>query len=895
VTADKQLPRSFDTPLPIDAVLDQLARTLAGNNAAVLVAPPGAGKTTRVPLALLDEPWAKNKKIIVLEPRRIAARASAERMAQTLGERVGETVGYRVRFGSKVSRATRIEVVTEGIFSRQILDDPELTGVAAVLFDEFHERSLDADLGLALARDAQTGLREDLRILVMSATLDGARVAKLLGDAAVIASEGRAFPVETRYLGRKSDAPLERQMADAIATAVRADPGSVLAFLPGAAEIRRTQNLLGERIHDPGIEIVPLFGALDAAVQDRAIAPAPKGRRKVVLATSIAETSLTIEGIRIVVDSGVARVPRYEPDIGLTRLETVRASRAAVDQRRGRAGRTEPGVCYRLWDEPQTASLAPYTQPEILSADLSSLVLDLAQWGVSDPAALAFLDSPPAPALKEARYLLRELGALDADGRITEEGNSLRALALPPRLARMIVDSHRLGAGEEAAEIAAVLSERGLGGDSVDLDARLDQFRRDRSPRALSARSLAQRWAAQVAESETAAGYTNAARTTSPSSPSPLAGEGRGGGSATAVRVRGTSFPGPSPQGEGERRQPRRNERENPQQDAEQLTTGVMLALAFPDRVARNRGNGGFVLANGRGAALDQAFALARAPYIAVAELTGTAAQGRILLAAPITQGEIEQHFADQIETTDEISFDRSAMALRARRKKTLHAITLSEAPLGLKPSAETARVLADGLIAAGLDKLPWTKPLKQWRDRVMFLRAAEGETLQHSWPDLSDDALAAQREAWLLPALHDKTSLKEFSSGDLSDALMTLLPWESRARLEREAPTHFEAPTGTMLAIDYEAEQGPTIAVRLQELFGLNTHPSIAKGNVPLVLELLSPAHRPVQVTRDLPGFWRGSYAAVRSDLRGRYPRHPWPDDPASAMPTRRVKPRGT
>src|SRR4051812_46878341 len=446
------LPRSFDTPLPIDAVLDDLARTLADHTAAVLVAPPGAGKTTRVPLALLEEAWVGGKKIIVLEPRRIAARASAERMAHTLGERAGETVGYRVRFGSKVSRATKIEVVTEGIFSRQILDDPELTGVAAVLFDEFHERSLDADLGLALARDVQTGLREDLLILVMSATLDGARVAKLLGDAPVIASEGRAFPVETRYLGRKADAPLERQMADAIAMALRADPGSVLAFLPGAAEIRRTQNFLGERIHDTGIEIVPLFGALDAAVQDRAIAPAPKGRRKVVLATSIAETSLTIEDVRIVVDSGVSRVPRYEPDIGLTRLETVRASRAAVDQRRGRAGRTEPGVCYRLWDEPQIAALAAYTQPEILSADLSTLLLDCAQWGVGDPGELTFLDPPPAPALKEARALLRELGALDDDGRITEEGHALRALALPPRLARMIVDSARFGYGGEAAE-----------------------------------------------------------------------------------------------------------------------------------------------------------------------------------------------------------------------------------------------------------------------------------------------------------------------------------------------------------------------------------------------------------------------------------------------------------
>ncbi|MGX1139042.1 ATP-dependent helicase HrpB [Bradyrhizobium ottawaense] len=681
------MPRSFDTPLPIDAVLDDLSRALEASNAAVLVAPPGAGKTTRVPLALLDAPWAKGKKIIVLEPRRIAARASADRMAKSLGERAGETVGYRVRFGSKISRTTRIEVVTEGIFTRQILDDPELSGVAAILFDEFHERSLDADMGLALARDAQTGLREDLRILVMSATLDGARVARLLGEAPVVESEGRAFPVETRYLGRKADAPIERQMADAIASALRADSGSVLAFLPGAAEIRRTQNFLSERVQDASIEIVPLFGALDAAVQDRAISPAPKGMRKVVLATSIAETSLTIEGVRIVVDSGLARVPRYEPDIGLTRLETVRAARAAVDQRRGRAGRTEPGVCYRLWDEPQTASLAPYTQPEILSADLSSLVLDLAQWGVSDPAALSFLDPPPAPAWKEAKSLLSELNALDGDGRITAEGKSLRALALPPRLARMIVDSHRAGEGEAAAEIAAIITERGLGGDSVDLEHRRDQFRRDRSPRAASARDLARRWASQVAASE----------------------------------------------------------RAGPQDD---LSTGLMLAYAFPDRVARNRGNGSFVLANGRGAAVEQTSSLARAPYIAIGEMTGTAASGRILLAAQITESEIERHFAEHIESADEISFDRGAMALRARRKRVLHAITLSEATLAVSPSEDTARIFADGLIAAGLDRLPWSKAAKQWRDRVMFLRKAEGD----SWPDLSDEGLIARRDDWLVP-----------------------------------------------------------------------------------------------------------------------------------------------
>jgi ATP-dependent helicase HrpB len=822
--------RVFDTPLPIDDVLGQLGGTLRRSSVAVLVAPPGAGKTTRVPLALLDEPWVAERKIIVLEPRRIAARASAERMAKTLGEKVGETVGYRVRFGSKVSRATRIEVVTEGIFTRQILDDPELKGVAAVLFDEFHERSLDADLGLALARDAQTGLREDLRILVMSATLDGARVAKLLGEAPVVQSEGKAFPVDTRYVGRRVDAPIERQMADTIASALRAEQGSVLAFLPGAAEIRRTETMLRERVGDPSVEIVGLFGALDASTQDRAIAPARSGMRKVVLATSIAETSLTIEGVRIVVDCGLSRVPRYEPDIGLTRLETVRASRAAVDQRRGRAGRIEPGICYRLWDEQQTNSLEAFTQPEILASDLSSLVLDLAQWGVGDPSQLAFLDPPPAAAWNEAKALLRELEALDADDRITAEGRSLRALPLPPRLARMIVDAGREGHAREAAHIAAVLSERGLGGDNVDLDARLDQFSRDRSQRATAARQQAEGWVRQL----------------------------RSG---------------------------------SPPAEARELSTGVLLSLAFPDRVARNRGNGSFVLANGRGASVEQTSALARAPFLAVGELTGAAANSRILLAAPLSLAEIEQRFSAEIEAEDEIFFDAASLTLRGRRKRKLHAVTLGEQTMQLSPNADTARIFADGLAQAGLARLPWSRALQQWRDRVMFLRKAEGEV----WPDLSDTALAAQRASWLEPILHDKTSLGQVSASDLSDAVMALLPWELRARLEREAPTHFEAPTGSQVAIDYEAEQGPTIAIRVQELFGLNAHPTIAQGKVPLVVELLSPAHRPVQVTRDLPGFWRGSYASVRSDLRGRYPRHPWPDDPANATPTRRAKPRGT
>jgi ATP-dependent RNA helicase HrpB len=825
-------------PLPIDPALPELTRALRAGNAAVLVAPPGAGKTTRVPLVLAAEPWVQGKKLLVLEPRRLAVRAAAARMAATLREAVGASVGYRVRFGSKISASTRIEVVTEGVFTRLVLDDPSLAGVAAVLFDEFHERSLDGDLGLALARDVQQGLRAELKLLVMSATLDGARVAKLLGDAPVIESAGRAFPVETRYLGRDMRALLEPQVADAVARAVRAEAGSLLVFLPGAAEIRRTDALVRERVRDPAIDIVPLHGALDADVQDRAIAPPPPGKRKVVLATSIAETSLTIEGVRVVIDCGLARVPRYEPDVGLTRLETVRVSRAAADQRRGRAGRTEPGVCYRLWDEPQTAALEPANRPEILAADLSGLVLDLAHWGVADPAQLAFLDPPPAPALAQAKALLGELHAIDRAGRITEEGRRLRELPLPPRLARMVVDAAAAGDAERAAEIAVVLTERALGGNDVDLGHRLDALRRDRSKRANDARAMARRWA-EIAKANS----------------SPLA------------------------------REPR-----EPVRAGEDLSVGALLALAYPDRVAKNRGAGGaFLLANGRGANVDAASALARAPFLAVAEITGTAAQGRIVLAAPLTLAEIEAQFADRIESGDEIAFDAASASLRARRLRRLGAIALAEQPLTVAPDEASARMLAQGAARLGIERLPWTKPLRQWRDRVMFLRRAEGE----DWPDLSDAALAATAVDWLTPALAGKTALGEFAGDDFAQALQGLLPWTLRRRLDAEAPTHFTAPSGSAVPIDYEAQEGPKLAIRVQELFGLDRHPSIAAGRVPLVVELLSPAHRPVQVTRDLPGFWRGSYAAVKAEMKGRYPRHPWPDNPLSAVATRRAKPR--
>jgi ATP-dependent RNA helicase HrpB len=880
---------AFPTELPIDAALPALTSALRARSAAVLVAPPGAGKTTRVPLVLAEEPWAARAKVLVLEPRRLAARAAADRMARTLGQQVGETVGLRVRFGSKVSKRTRIEVVTEGVFTRLILDDPELSGVAAVLFDEFHERSLDADLGLALARDTQQGLREDLRILVMSATIDGARVARLLGDAQgdaqVIASEGRAHAVDTRYLGRDPRARIEMQVADAVLRALRAEPGSVLAFLPGAAEIRRTETLLKERLADPAVDIAPLFGALEADVQDRAIASVPPGRRKVVLATSIAETSLTIEGVRIVVDSGLARVPRYEPDVGVTRLETVRVSRAAADQRRGRAGRTEPGVCYRLWDEPQNASLEPYARPEILSSDLSSFVLDLAAWGAA-PEGLAFLDPPPKPALAEARALLTDLGTLDADGRITEQGRRLRRLPLAPRLARMVAAAAEAGAGEMAAEIAVVLTERGLGGDDVDLTHRLEALRRDRSRRANEARSMAKRWAELAAEMP----HTQTAP--SPHSPSKtgvnaLTLEGGGGGlrelevTTPSRRAARADLPHKGG-GEPSARQ---------QQSDSDLSVGSILSLAYPERIAKNRGVGGaFLLANGRGAGIEVTSPLARAPFLAVAELAGSAAQGRIILAAPITLAEIEARFAGRIESRDEIVFDDAAMSLRGRRLRRLGALALAEQPLRVTPGDDTARLLAQGIARRGIDKLPWTKSLRQWRDRVMFLRRAEGD----EWPDLSDAALAASAGQWLEPVLQFKTALREITPDELDTALGVLLPWRLRRRLDAEAPTHFEAPTATRAAIDYEAEAGPTIAIRVQELFGLDRHPAIAGGRVPLVIELLSPAHRPVQVTRDLPGFWRGSYAAVKSEMRGRYPRHPWPDDPLAASATRRVKPRG-
>ena len=815
--------------LPIHDALPELKTALAARAEAVLVAPPGAGKTTVVPLELLDEPWTGGGRIVVLEPRRLAARAAAERMAFTLGEKVGETVGYRVRMQSRVSSRTRVEVVTEGVFTRMILDDPALDGVAAVVFDEFHERSLDADLGLAFARDAQGLLREDLRLLVMSATLDGAAVSQLLDDAPVVESLGRAHPVETLYLGRDPAERLEEAVVRAVLRALAEEGGGLLVFLPGQGEIRRVEERLNERLRDPSVILAPLYGALETGEQDRAIAPAPPGRRKVVLATSIAETSLTLEGVRVVVDSGLARVPRYDPGSGLTRLETVRVSRAAADQRRGRAGRTQPGVCYRLWDEPQTRSLAPFARPEILESDLSRLVLDLARWGARDAESLAFLDPPPRAAFAEAGALLRQLGALDALGALTAHGRALADLPLPPRLAHMTLAGAARGQGEAAARIAALLTERGLGGNDVDLRTRLERFERDGSPRARDARALARRW------TETAARHAGRAA-------------------------------GPP------------------------LDPGLLLAEAYPERVAKARGKPGELLtAAGRGVALDPTDALARESWLAVGELGGGAARDRVLLAAPVDEAALLDAFADRLEVETRIEPDARGR-VRARRLKRLGRIVVEDRLIEDAPPALIASALRAEVERRGPGALPWGERSASLRARLGFLHA-----LDPAWPDVSDAALQARLGDWLDPLLRGRGSLQSISDGELYDALLGLVPWDLQRRLDVDAPERFEAPTGSRLRIDYAAEGGPRVDVRVQELFGLTTHPAVASDRAPLTLALLSPAHRPVQVTRDLPGFWRGSWSAVRTEMRGRYPKHPWPEDPTTAPPTTRAKPRGT
>lgn len=813
--------------LPVTAVLADLATALERGNKAVLVAPPGAGKTTLVPLSLLDAGWREDGTIVLLEPRRLAARAAARRMAPLLGEEPGGVVGYAMRMEKRVSERTRILVVTEGVLARMILDDPELPGIKAVIFDEFHERSLDGDFGLALALDVQGALRPDLRLLVMSATLDGARVARLLDGAPVIESEGRAFPVDIRYRERPAGTPVEDAVATAIRAALSEEAGSVLAFLPGQREIERTAERLEGRVA-ADTDIVRLYGMMDAKAQDAAIRPPVAGRRKVVLATAIAETSITIDGVRVVIDSGLARLPAYEPSSGLTRLETVRVSRASADQRAGRAGRTEPGVAIRLWRTEQTAALPAFTPPEILAADLSGLLLDCAAFGVADPASLAFLDPPPAPALNEARNLLRTLDAIDGDGRLTDSGQAMRRLALPVRLAHMVAEAARNGHERDAALLAVLLTERGLGGDSADLERRLMRFAGEKSPRANAARQLAQRLA------RSAGGGVNS---DAPSSP------------------------------------------------------GALLLHAWPDRVAKARGERGrFVLANGSGAMLDAADPLAAEPFLVVADLQGKAQNARITAAAAVSEDDIRALLGYAIESHRETLFDLERRSVRVREQSRLGAIVLAERMLPAPSGDDANAAVLDAVRAHGVSILPWSKEATALRQRLSWLHKGLGDP----WPDMSDEALTARIEDWLLPFLTGSASLASISGNALTAGLTALVPHDLQRRIDALAPTHFDAPSGSHVPVRYDGEQ-PVLAIRVQELFGLATHPVIAGGTVPLMLELLSPAHRPIQTTRDLPGFWRGSWADVRSDMRGRYPKHVWPENPLQAQATSRAKPRGT
>ncbi len=840
-------------PLPIEPALPALASALAESGAAVLVAPPGAGKTTRVPLALLGAPWLEQRKIVMLEPRRVAARAAARRMAATLGEKVGATVGFRVRADTRVSRDTRIEVVTEGVLTRMLQDDPTLDDAGLVIFDEFHERSLHADLGLALVLHTRSILRPELRLLVMSATIDGAAVATLLGDVPVIVSEGRSFPVETRWLERPRDNRVEAPMSRAIRNAIASDPGDLLAFLPGAAEIQRVAAMLGGSL-PPGVDVVPLFGALAGAAQDRALAPAPNGRRKVVLATSIAETSLTIEGVRIVVDSGLARLPRFDPGPGMTRLETVRVSRASADQRRGRAGRTAPGICYRLWAAHDEHGLIAQSPPEILAADLTALALELAVAGIDDPSSLRWLTPPPGGALAHARELLRLLGALDAGDRATAHGRAMATLGVHPRLAHMLLYAAAGDALTQGARIAALLSDRDIARDRADVDlaARVDLLagrHRGAAGDLAFDRDGLERATAEARRIEERARAATRSRT------------------ATRGAMPGDALSG-----------------------SREFSVGALVALAWPDRVARRRDGqpGRYVMRNGAGASLIESQALIASEWIAIAELDGKRTESRIYLAASIAESEVRQLFAADIVRTESVALDENTGAVTARRAERLGAITLSDVVVGNPDPALVAEAFTRAVADRGVAALPWSEAGQRTRQRLAFAR-----TLDPAWPDVSDEALGLTLDDWLAPSLAGLRRLDDLRRLDLGALLLDRVPWRLRATFDEIAPTHFVVPTGSRIPIDYADPHAPVLAVRLQELFGLAETPRTGAGGVALTLHLLSPAHRPVQVTRDLAGFWRTSYFDVRRDLRGRYPRHHWPEDPLDAAPTRRAKPR--
>lgn len=808
-----------NSPLPIETIWPALDQALSEPGNAVIIAPPGAGKTSRVPLRLLKASWLGDGKIIITEPRRLAARAAANRMAAELNEAVGERVGYRVRYDNVVSDKTRIIVVTEAIFTKMAVDDPELKGISAVIFDEFHERSLDVDFGLALALDIKSGLRPDLRLLVMSATLDGNNVAALLDRAPIIETTGRSFPVEIRYQPREPSLPIEQVMANNLMTISSREGGNILAFLPGQREIESCARLLAGKLAN-NILVTPLYGSLDLKSQNAAIEPAPEGQRKIVLATSIAESSLTIDDIHVVVDSGLARVPVFEPSTAITRLETHRASLASVNQRAGRAGRTRSGIAIRLWHRGQNQALKPFNLPEIQSADLSALVLDCAALGINDPSSLRFLDRPPFAALNEARQLLIRLGALDHENRITSNGLAMRKLNLPVRFAHMLIEAQKIQQGSAGALLALILSEKGLGGNSPDLEDRFANVLRDNSERAQKAKALARR----------------------------LCGD------------------------------------DSPVQP---IFRADLLFHAYPERLAQaRRANGEFLLANGRAAFIDPMSPLAKASYLIVAELTGRAEQSRILSAAALDASVVAELLGAQRQTEDILRFDLKTKSLKANRVERYGALIFKNQPVAL-PSAEMAnQALIKALREFGLTILPWTKETENLLNRLRWLHKIFGDP----WPAMTDQVLIEEAETWLLPFLNGQSDFSELLPRKFHDALMMLVPFHLQGQLEQLAPLFFTAPTGSKIAIQYGGEQ-PTLSIRVQELFGLDHHPTIANNKVAIRLELLSPAHRALQLTTDLPGFWRGSWRDVLSVMRGRYPKHAWPDDPLKALPTRRTK----
>lgn len=826
--------------LPIIQVLPDLKNILSSTRAAVLIAEPGAGKTTGTPPAFLDEPWMAGKSILMLEPRRLAARSAATYMAFCLGESVGQTVGYRMRNDTKVGKNTRIVVVTEGVLTRMLQSDPSLEDVGLIIFDEFHERSLHADLGLALALEAQAVLRDDLRILIMSATLDSGRVSALLGGAPVIDCPGRTYPVETIYTPKTGNLPIEKSAAAAVRHALAEQPGDVLVFLPGEREIRRTQNELEQGELPDGIVLRPLYGQLPQAMQDAAVAPSINGERKVVLATSIAETSLTIEGVRTVIDTGLRRTQIFSPRTGMPSLTTVPVSKASADQRRGRAGRTAPGICYRLWSQEEHNRLPDDNVPEIMETDLAQLALELALWGVRDPAALAWLDAPPAAPYAQGTALLRQLGALDAGGAITPHGRSMAALGAHPRAAHMLLRAAELGAAPLACRLAALLQERDLfkGPAALDCDLTLRVealLRFERSAECGGADPAALR--AVVRESCNFLAQLQAAP----------------GGIVNDISL-----------------------------------CGLLLSFAYPDRIGQKRGDGAFLLSAGRGVSMRDGQPLARSAYIVAASVDDRATQGAILLAAELEEGQLLKYHADRITEASDVYWDKESGSVKKRRQTMLGALVLKETSHERPSAEETAKVLLGVIAEDGIGILPWEKGTLQLRERLMFMHA-----LRSDWPDVSDAAFIETLDEWLLPYIHGMRNLRDLQRIPLARALEGLLDWNQRQTLEQEAPTHITVPSGSRVPVDYANPAAPVLAVRLQEMFGQLDTPRIGGGKVPVLLHLLSPARRPMQVTSDLASFWRGTYFEVKKDLKGRYPKHYWPDDPLQAIPTHRTRPK--